>query len=125
MYNHSGCRLISKKIRSTEKNRRNTKYDTGEINAMYCLDHEKIVCRCGWEFGHHYGTDSKNFPVINRKREFKEVKKRKELFLPILSKLMNIRRACNEFGISYGVFYYWMKDKDFKNKVSKIIKIYV
>jgi len=40
------------------------------IPVMSCLTHEIDVCRCGWEFGHHWNTHSKL--LYNAKEEAKK-----------------------------------------------------
>ena len=41
------------------KNRRIQSYDRHDsIDGKYCLTHQAECCKCGWEFGHHYGNDS-------------------------------------------------------------------
>lgn len=41
-----GCELIKVKKKMSDK-----KYDV--LTCLYCKTHNKLVCRCGWEFGHH------------------------------------------------------------------------
>lgn len=51
--NHTKCRLapIKKEIKSYT------------LDCMLCLEHNKVVCRCGWSFGYHYGTFSKGLKI--------------------------------------------------------------
>ena len=61
-YFHStekGCKIVSMTISANNENKR-----INYIQGGYCKKHKVKICRCGWEWGHHYGTDSKK---INKK----------------------------------------------------------
>jgi hypothetical protein len=61
IHNHKKCKLIKIKILSNEMNRhkKGLEHDKGKMPCKYCTIHKKIVCRCGWEFGWHGGTNNK------------------------------------------------------------------
>jgi len=46
-----GCELKDKRLRA-DKSRH-------YIKGQFCLTHQVNVCHCGWEFGWHYETESK------------------------------------------------------------------
>jgi hypothetical protein len=54
-YFHSeekGCKIKNKKFNEIH-------YESKSIiKGAYCLTHKKDLCRCGWEWGWHGGTDS-------------------------------------------------------------------
>lgn len=54
--NHKKCKLVNWEFLSTERKRLG---ETKKIPCKYCPKHKVIVCRCGEEFGSHYGTNSK------------------------------------------------------------------
>jgi len=53
-----GCKIISKQFRTD-----NYHHATHCIVGGYCETHQVGVCRCGWQFGYHYGTNSKKLAV--------------------------------------------------------------
>lgn len=50
-----GCKLYVK------KQLRQTGIEVFAVNGFYCETHDCDVCRCMWEPGYHFGTDSKSF----------------------------------------------------------------
>jgi hypothetical protein len=36
------------------------------IKNYHCEEHDVDTCFCGWEWGHHYGTDSKSMAFGNK-----------------------------------------------------------
>ena len=50
-----GCEIVKKRY-----------FESGD--AAHCKIHKKDICRCGWEWGWHYGTESK---PLNKKYECK------------------------------------------------------
>lgn len=50
----NGCKLIPKRY-FIRKERHTDLY----LFAYFCKTHQKEkICRCGWEFGRHFGTNS-------------------------------------------------------------------
>jgi hypothetical protein len=75
-YYHSeakGCKIINWKTQSKELIRLKS---NGLMDCKYCLKHKKIICRCGWEFGHHYKLSKFNIklnkPMFDTKKEVEE-----------------------------------------------------
>jgi len=54
-HNHANCNLREIKI-PKGKFKGNDFY----FSCSWCEDHQVEVCRCGWEFGHHFNTNSRN-----------------------------------------------------------------
>lgn len=55
-----GCKLVPYEKRINGTNR--------FFKAQKCLTHNKIVCRCGWEFGWHYGTNNRK--LLKKQKAF-------------------------------------------------------
>ena len=47
-----GCRVVNRNIPFMHGNK------ISNIRGGYCKTHHVETCRCGWEFGWHYGTYS-------------------------------------------------------------------
>ena len=55
-----GCHLINKNIISFDR-------DSSKIQGKYCSTHKVECCKCGWEFGFHYGSESLK---LNTKKQY-------------------------------------------------------
>jgi hypothetical protein len=53
-YYHTDKRCLLKKYTIARKGY------TAELKGQWCKTHKKFICKCGWEFGWHYGIESKN-----------------------------------------------------------------
>jgi hypothetical protein len=47
---------------------RNPIYKGHLIHLAFCEIHQKEICRCGWEWGWHYGSDSKNLEKAKERK---------------------------------------------------------
>jgi len=47
-----GCKIRNKKFPAKGR------YETHFIKGLRCSTHKKDLCWCGYEWGHHYNTDS-------------------------------------------------------------------
>jgi hypothetical protein len=54
-----GCKVINRRYH------RDSAGSVGPIEGSYCRTHKKELCRCGWEWFHHYGTDSRSDEEFN------------------------------------------------------------
>ena len=45
-----GCDIINRTIKSKNKGY--------SVKGGYCKTHEVEICKCGWEFGWHFNTES-------------------------------------------------------------------
>lgn len=51
---HGECKVVEREIFVRVYPYKGAKYLTG----AYCLDHHVEICRCGWEWGFHGGSNS-------------------------------------------------------------------
>lgn len=56
---HGNCNT-----KSTILAHRGNNTTTKDIAGGYCQDHKVDICRCGWEFGWHFGTASSDLQEI-------------------------------------------------------------
>lgn len=48
---HAECKWEEREIKAHGVMKNN-------FNHSFCLDHQVLFCRCGWEWGWHSGTDN-------------------------------------------------------------------
>lgn len=51
-----GCELVPEVFKQVEYG--------NLVYAQRCLTHDKLVCRCGWEFGWHWGHETDSLPKL-------------------------------------------------------------
>lgn len=54
-YFHGNCENTREHTTISEHGRQKK----GHIRDKFCTDHQIAFCKCGWEWGHHFGTQTK------------------------------------------------------------------
>jgi len=61
-----GC-ILEQYTTESVRSKTKTHYFSGIIQGQICKTHQKDCCRCGWEWGWHDGTNSKDLNKGQRK----------------------------------------------------------